>query len=166
MLNCEHQRVQYCLHFPPFPFLTVPWFVSTRFLFCVPWSKCRQNWESQPLYFPVLAEVTHCHHWSVNVYIRNRGRRANPSFSVVQQSPSVTDTGSWLTRDCLSGYCVVFSGLGKTLVCLATCKDLPGPGPCLWQQSQVIIGGDPDLLPGLLPLLLSQLQTLDFLCQP
>lgn len=98
---------------------------------------------------PVLAEVTHCHCWSVSVCIRNRGRganpnlrnrgrRAKPSFSVLQQSPSVTDTGSWLTWDCLSAYCVVFSGLGKTL---AICKDLPGPAPCLWQQSQVVHGG-------------------------
>lgn len=88
---------------------------------------------------PVLAEVTHCHHWSVSVCIRNRGRRANPSFSVLQQCPSVTDTGSWLMWDCLHIMWCFLAWIEH----LSACKDLPGPGPCLWQQSQVVLWGGP-----------------------
>lgn len=118
---------------------------------------------------PVLAEVTHCHCWSVSVCIRNRGRganpnlrnrgrRAKPSFSVLQQSPSVTDTGSWLTWDCL--YIVwCFLGWVRHWPSARTCQALHLVSD---SNHRWYTGEDSDLLPGLLPLLLSQLQTLDF----
>lgn len=115
---------------------------------------------------PVVAEVTCCHHWPVSVCARNRGRRAHPSFSVVQQSPvGQSQAPGWRGSVCLHLVWHFLSWVrhwsawppARTCQALVLVSD-SNHGWCM--------GEDPHLLPGVLLLLLPQLQTLDFLCQP